>query len=164
MKTVYFIRHGKSSWDDSSLQDKERPLKKRGVKNAKLMAKVIHNRGIISPLLVSSPANRALSTAKIFAGKLKINETKIIVNDQLYFEGLQNILKVIHEQDDRHQVMFIFGHNPDITELANKFSDKAIDNVPTCGVVGVEFKADTWEALSYSIGKMIYFDYPSNHK
>ena len=164
MKTLYLIRHGKSSWTDNSLADKERPLKERGERNAKMMAKVLRKMGIAPKHIVSSPANRALSTAKIFAKGLDYDEKKIAVNELLYFEGINNIVNVIHRLDDKHDVVFIFGHNPDLTEIANRFSESAIDNVPTSGVVGIEFKADEWKDASFSNGKMVFFDYPSNHK
>ena len=164
MKTLYFIRHEKSSWDDDSLSDKERPLKRRGVKNAKMMAKIVRKRGIVPEQIVSSPAKRAQDTANIFAGKLQYGRKKIEVNELLYFEGLKNILNVIHQLDNRHHTVFIFGHNPDFTELANRFSTQTIDNVPTNGVLGVEFETDSWQDVSFSNGKMIFFDYPSNHR
>lgn len=128
------------------------------------MAKVLRSKGITPELIVSSPANRALSTAKIYAGKLNYDEKRIAVNSLLYFEGVNNILKVVNQLDDVSKTVFIFGHNPDFTEVANRFSDTTIDNVPTNGVVGVEFKTDKWSAVSFSNGKLIFFDYPSNHK
>lgn len=164
MKYLYLIRHGKSSWEDSSLSDKDRPLKRRGVKNAKLMAKVLRGKGVAPELIISSPANRALSTAKIYADKLSFDEKKIAVNNLLYFEGVNNILKVVKQLDDASKTVFIFGHNPDFTEIANRFSDKTIDNVPTNGVVGIEFAADKWSEVSFTNGKLKFFDYPSNHK
>lgn len=164
MKTVYFIRHGKSSWDNSHLSDKERPLKRRGEKDAEMMAKILRKQGIIPDLIVSSPARRALDTAKIYAGKLDYPEKKIQMNDLLYFEGIKNILHVIHQLDSRHRTVFIFGHNPDFTTIANKFSQKAIDNVPTNGVVGVTFKTDAWQDASFSNGTLVFFDYPSHYK
>ncbi len=164
MKQLYLIRHGKSSWDDGNLSDKERPLKRRGIKNAKLMAKVLRRQDIVPEHIVSSPADRALSTAKIYAGKLGYDENKIAVDDLLYFEGVNNILKVVNQLDDASKTVFIFGHNPDFTEVANRFSEKTIDNVPTNGVVGIAFAADSWKDVSFSNGKMTLFDYPSNHK
>lgn len=164
MKTVYLIRHGKSSWAEEGLDDKERPLKRRGERDAKLMAKVLRKKEIHPDYVVSSPANRALSTAGIFAKRLHFDEKKIAVSNLLYFEGTASMLKVIRELDDRHNLVFIFGHNPDFTEFANRFSSEPVDNVPTCGIVGIEFKIESWKNASFINGKMIFFDYPSQHK
>ncbi len=164
MKNLYLIRHGKSSWDDSSLPDKERPLKRRGEKDASLMAKLLVNRKIVPDAFVSSPANRALSTAKIMAEKMGFDKKEIAVNALLYFQGMENILQVIHQLNERHNTVFIFGHNPDFTELANRYSQKTIDNVPTTGVAGIEFKVKSWKDVSLKNGRLIFFEYPSNHK
>lgn len=164
MKTLFFIRHGKSSRDDESLSDSERPLKPRGEKDAGMMAKIIRKRGIVPEQIVSSPAKRALDTAKIFSSFLDYGKKKIEVNDLLYFGGAENIFNVIRRFDNEHKTVFIFGHNPDFTELANRFSEKKIDNVPTCGVVGVEFNVASWKDVSSSNGQLTFFDFPSNHK
>jgi len=164
MKHVYLIRHGKSSWKDESLSDEERPLKRRGEQDAKLMAKILKNRGVMPELIVSSPAKRALRTAQIFAERLDYDEKKIVVNKLLYFEGIDNIIKTIQQLDDKLSTVFMFGHNPDFTELANRFSKETIDNVPTCGVIGIEFDVASWKKTAFGNGKMIFYDYPSNYR
>ena len=164
MKTVYFIRHGKSSWENSSLRDEERPLKTRGEKDAKLMADILKKRGIVPGHVLSSPALRALETARIFSRKLDFAVEKIEVVRLLYFEGIESIMKAIRQLDDRQATIFIFGHNPDFTEIANRFSSKSIDNLPTCGVAGVDFKAKNWKDASYESGRLIILEYPSLYR
>lgn len=162
MKTLFVIRHAKSSWKDEGLSDMDRPLKKRGRSDALIMAKVLHRNSINPQQIVSSPALRARTTAEIIAMELGFDSQKIEINKQLYFEGVENIFKVIHSLTE--DVVFIFGHNPEFTDLVNMFTTKEIDNLPTCGIVGVEFKINDWSEASKQNGKLAFYDFPKRHR
>ncbi len=164
MKKLYLIRHGKSSWDYPELSDDERPLKKRGHKDGAIMGNILKEKNVIPDLLISSPANRAHSTSKIIADHVGYDRDKILIQDDLYFSGAFAIMDVIRQIDDSRNTVFIFGHNPDFTELANAYSDEIIGNVPTTGVVGIEFSTSHWRSVSTENGNLFYFDYPSKHK
>src|SRR5687767_5892702 len=104
MKTLYLIRHAKSSWEEEGLSDKQRPLKKRGLNDAELMGKVLRKHGIKPKQIISSPAKRAFDTAEIIAKQLEFDKKKIETNKQLYFEGIGNILKVMQSLDNKADV------------------------------------------------------------
>jgi len=164
MKFAYLIRHGKSSWDHPDLSDMDRPLKKRGIKDGTLMGQIISKAGIKPDLLISSPANRAYSTAMIIAREIGYPEEAIVKDQEIYFNGAESILEVIRKTNNSLNTIIVFGHNPDFTSLANKFSEEYINNLPTTGVAGVEFNIDDWKQASSTNGKLILLDFPSRHK
>ena len=136
MKTLYLLRHAKSSWDDSALSDRERPLNTRGNKNAPQMGKRFFQRAERVDRMLSSPAKRALTTAQLFAGGCGFDKDRIIVAEDLYFSGGGSIENLICEQDDSADALMLVFHNPDITSLANSLDYSLhIDNVPTAGLV-----------------------------
>ena len=164
MKRLVLIRHGKSSWDFPELSDQERPLKKRGRNDGAIIGEQLKSKNILPDLMISSPANRAHSTAKLIAHALSYPLEKIRVNDHLYFSGTSTILNMVSETDDANQTVFIFGHNPDFTSFANVFSKQSIYNVPTTGVVGIDFDVERWSQINSDNGQVFIFDFPSNYK
>ncbi|NNC93945.1 MAG: histidine phosphatase family protein [Chitinophagales bacterium] len=164
MRKLFLIRHGKSSWDNPKLSDKDRPLKKRGRRDGLIIAKVLKEMHIQPDLIVSSPANRAFSSAMIIADEIGYPQEKIEKNEDLYFSGINSIYEVIRDIDDKHSKVFIFGHNPDFTSFANQFSDDYIDNVPTTGVVGIEFNVNSWKKIDGDNGSLIMFEFPSRYR
>ncbi len=164
MKTLFLIRHAKSSREDASLSDKERPLKKRGVSDAQIMGKVLHKHGIKPAQMISSPAKRAFDTAEIIAAQVGFDKKKIEKNKRLYFEGIENIFNVIQSLDAKTNTAFIFGHNLEFTQLVNLFSATGIENLPTCGVAGIEFYVKAWSEATASTGKLLFYDFPKRHR
>lgn len=164
MKTLYLIRHAKSSWEDPDLRDIERPLKGRGRKDALIMGARLRQLKIKPDLIISSPANRAYSTAKIIAEEVGYDATKIQLDEHLYFSGQESIMQVLRDSRDKHDHIFIFGHNPDFTAVANAFSDEYISNVPTAGLVVVEFNTDKWSECTQKNGKLKFFEFPKMHR
>ena len=134
MKIVYFVRHAKSSWEDMSLRDIDRPLNPRGKRDAPFMAKLLKGKGVKADAIISSPANRAFSTASVFAAELEVKKEDIRVKDQIYEAYTNDVLDVISNLEDDLETVLIFGHNPTFTSLANMFSKDYIPNVPTCGI------------------------------
>ena len=164
MKTVVAIRHGKSSWDHLNLSDIDRPLKERGKRDAKIIGGELLNSQVLPKEVFSSPAKRAYSTCQMICEILGFAENKISIDKRLYFTGVKSIMNVIHDANDYHDCIFLFGHNPDMTQLANHFSEHQIDNVPTTGMLVISFNVDEWRATDYHNGKLELFDYPSNHR
>ncbi len=163
MKTLYLIRHAKSSWKDSSLSDWERPLNKRGKRDAPFMAQLLVDKGIRPDLIISSFANRALTTAKVFARTADYPENEIDVRKEVYMAHASELLNIIKAVSDEHDTLFMFGHNPDFTFLANQFNDGFIDNVPTCGIVHIVFQNESWAEIDYDNGQMLNFEYPKKY-
>lgn len=160
-KTIFIVRHAKSCWEDVSSTDKDRPLNTRGKKNAPDMAAhLLKNEGI-PDLLVSSPAKRALSTAKIFAKQFQIDSDQILIVDRIYEAFPDDLMKVILQlPDDKHKV-YLFGHNPGITYLVNRFDGgEDISNVPTTGIIRMDTTADSWSQFSPSNSRIVAYYAP----
>ena len=159
MKTLTLIRHAKSSWK-KQVPDIDRPLNKRGKRNApemgaRLAAKDIHPDG-----LVSSPAKRALTTALAIAETIGFERKQVEVDERLYTFEAARLLEVIQTLDERHGHVIVFGHNPAITNLANELTNTNIGNVPTCGVVVIQLEVDAWRFVAAGGGTLVDFDYP----
>lgn len=164
VKTLYIVRHAKSSWDDDSLADFDRPLNERGKRDAPSMAKRLKEKNIVPDLLLSSPAKRAFSTAKRFAETLGYNEDKIKTDRRLYHADGASMIAIVRETKNVHDTLIMFGHNPGLTDCVNALMNerKFIDNVPTCGVVAFQFNTDDWTSVRAGEGKLLFFDYPKN--
>ena len=163
MKELILIRHAKSSWKDSSLDDRERPLNKRGERDAPEMGARLARRKHKPNLIVSSPAVRALETARIIARKLGYPRKDIAVEDRLYGAGVAELLDVIRNTDESVTTLMLFGHNPGLTELANHLGPRPIPNLPTCGVLHLRFETETWSVVGYARGDELLFDFPKTY-
>ena len=163
MKNLYLTRHAKSSWGNPGLADIDRPLNYRGKKAAPLMGKLIMDRGENPELLISSPANRAFSTAKEFAKEMGCAETNIIVNRAIYGAGAQQLLNLVQDVDDLYNSIMLFGHNPTFTSFCNMLSGENILNIVTCGVVRIDFEFSSWKNIDFNSGRMIYYEYPKKY-
>jgi phosphohistidine phosphatase len=164
VKTLFIIRHAKSSWDASNVDDFERPLNDRGKRDAPRMGKRFKEKDIHPTLMLSSPAKRALSTAKRIAKVLKYENNDIKTDRRLYHADEETMLTVVRELKDNQDVVMIFGHNPGLTEFVNSLFDGQldIDNVPTCGVVAFQFDSNSWKDVDWGKGKLLFFDYPKS--
>ncbi len=162
MKKLILMRHAKSSWDDSAINDFERPLNTRGKHDAPEMGKRLAKLKILPELMVSSPAKRARKTAKVVAKEIGYPKDKIVLRQEIYEAGTSDLLEVIRKFDNSHSQVMMFGHNPGFTSLANLISDCRIDNIPTCGVFCVEFPVADWSEITPGCGAMVFFDYPKN--
>lgn len=163
MKTVFLIRHAKSSWDDPDLRDFERPLNKRGLRDAPFMAKVLHARGVTPDGMVASPARRTWSTALFFAREMGLPEASLIREPRLYEAGPETLREVIRHLNPAWSAVFLVGHNPGLTELANHFLREYLANIPTCGIVRIDDPVDSWAEFGSSEARMTEFHYPKQY-
>jgi phosphohistidine phosphatase len=161
MKRIYFIRHAKSD-HDTGLLDHDRPLNKRGKKDAPFMAKRLRQFAPLPDVIISSSADRALTTANLIARVLGIHEIKI--EPRLYMSNEITYLDVIRELPDSAGVVFLIGHNPVITTLCESLSGEFIGNIPTCGILAIDFEVESWAQITVDCGDKVVFDYPSKHK
>ena len=159
MKTLFLIRHAKSSWDDTALPDKDRPLGDRGRRDAPKMGKRLAKRDVKPDLILSSPAMRALTTAQIIAKKLDYKRSNIVVDDRLYLVAADDLLDVIRYLDDEAERVILIGHNPELTELAHRFSSK-IAHLPTCAVAEFTFDAKSWSRIGKDEPATVALDCP----
>jgi phosphohistidine phosphatase len=165
MKTVYLIRHAKSSWEDEGLSDFDRPLNERGKIDASRMAKRLKEKRIVPDLLLSSPAKRALSTAKRIGEVLGFSKEKIKTDQALYHADEDELLNVIRGMNDKNDCVLIFGHNPGLTQFVNSMNhdrSKFIDNIPTCGVVAFRFDTNSWKQIDFGKGDLVFYDFPKS--
>lgn len=161
MKTLYLIRHAKSSWDDPSLDDFDRPLNGRGEKDAPRMGKRLKKEGIFPDLMLSSTANRALTTAHAIARALDYPFARIQESDALYHAYPQAILKEIQAIPDTVSTLFVYGHNPGLTDFANHICASYIDNIVTCGIYALELPLQNWKQFSLQTkARLLFYDYP----
>ena len=159
-KTLVIVRHGKSTWEYEGVSDYDRPLKETGIFNSQSIAQKIKEKGINPDLIVSSPANRALHTALIFARELLYPLDKVVINSILYGESEKEILGLIKNTDNQFNNLFIFGHNPVFTDLPNLFLKQQIDNLPTSGVAILQFETTSWKDISKKILKSEILVFP----
>lgn len=159
LKTLFLCRHAKSSWDDSALSDRDRPLNNRGTRNAPQMGKRLAKRGVKPHLILSSPAKRALATARIVAGKLDYKLKDIVVDERLYPGEPDGLLDVVRHLDDNLRRVMLFGHNPALLEFASRLSSE-IARMPTCAVAEFTFHAKSWSTLPKAKLVKVSLDYP----
>ena len=160
MKTLFLVRHAKSSWKDPTLADRDRPLNKRGKRDAPRMGQRLKARKVLPEVLISSPAVRARKTANKIASQIGFSKDLIEVDESLYQGGTTGMLKVIRGISDEAGTAMLFGHNPGTTDLVNYLAHADIDNVPTCGIAEIRFVADSWNDVVSGGGRLVDFDYP----
>lgn len=159
MKSLILVRHAKSSWD-FGLDDKERPLAEKGIRN---IQKIADNVKVYLPKEVSiwsSPAVRASETAFLFCETAGLEAEKIVFKENLYTFNESQLEKEIKKCENSIQNLILFGHNEAITNFVNKFGDKYIENVPTSGFVYLQFEVDYWEDINK--GKVIKAIFPKD--
>ena len=162
MKTLYLVRHAKSSWKQPELSDFERPLNKRGKNDAPFIGKLLSEKGINPSIIISSPAKRAATTAKMIASEINYSKEKIVFNENIYDASGRTLLEIISETEDKYNSVMFFGHNPGLTVLQNNLSNHFIDNIPTCGVVALKFNT-TWDKVKLNSAEFIFFEFPKKH-
>lgn len=163
-RILFLVRHAKSSWKDLSLADHDRPLKKRGYKNALLMGRRLMKRPHRPDTIISSSALRALVTAEILAPYLHIDPDDVIIDSSIYGSGARKMLNVIERFDNRFAEVMMVGHNPGITRLANRLTGHPIANIPTCGVVVIRLETDQWAKVGQAPATLLEFDYPKKKR
>jgi phosphohistidine phosphatase len=162
MKILTLVRHAKSSWKDTSLTDRDRPLNKRGKRDAPEMGRRIAAAGIRPSLIVSSPATRAWTTAKVIANEIGYPREFLQRDNALYLASVNGILDVIASQDVGFNSLMLVGHNPGFTDLANYLVPGLTNNVPTAGVISVELDTDEWTLYDKPDTELLLYDFPKN--
>ena len=163
MKDICLVRHAKSSWKYPKLDDFERPLNKRGRKNAPFMGKIVHQLRFSPDLIIASPASRAAMTAWIFAFEINYPLEKIRYLASIYESDEMDLIHIIEELDDNLVKVMLVGHNPALTHLANSIGNYPISNIPTSGVFCVTLDITSWSGIKKNHGKLKYFEFPKKH-
>lgn len=160
MKHLYLLRHAKSSWKHPELIDLERPLNKRGKRDAPVMGQRLKKMGVKPDLILTSPARRAMKTARIIAREIGYRKNKIARASILYEGSLPDLVKMIRNLEDEYEEVLLCGHNPELTHLADALSRGSVANIPTCGIYCLEFAIESWKNLTEGTGVLRFFDYP----
>ncbi|MFT4047003.1 MAG: histidine phosphatase family protein [Solimonas sp.] len=160
MRLLTVVRHAKSSWDDPGLSDFERPLNARGRRDALRMAAWTRQQIGIPDAIVSSPALRAITTARTFADILGIDADRLLVQNRVYEATLATLLRLVRGFDDRHRHVMLFGHNPGLSELVHALARCPFDDLPTCAVVQLELVADQWPQTDEHAAHLLRYQFP----
>jgi phosphohistidine phosphatase len=159
-RKLFIVRHGKSSWEEEEVDDIDRPLAERGIRNAEAMAGRLKELGEVPELILTSPANRALNTALIMARVWGLDSSSLQIHDALYMAYVPEIEEVVGETPGSVRKLAIFGHNPSFTLYVNKFLDEPLNNLPTAGIVIVTLECEHWNGIGRAMVKETYVDYP----
>lgn len=162
MRLLTIVRHAKSSWDYDELSDFERPLNERGRRDAPLMARRVLKLPPRPDALVSSPATRALTTARLFAEEMGIATQDVAVNARIYDASPDTLLKVVRGLDDGARHVALFGHNPGVSELSHLLATCSFDELPTCAAARFELAVKSWSDVGPGAGKLVHYMFPKD--
>ena len=162
MKMLTLIRHAKSSWEQPELADLDRPLNKRGKRDAPKMGQRLVQKQLQPDLFITSPAKRAFTTAKAIAEEIGYGMDELVTDDRAYTADAAELLAILRDVDNAYHDVVLVGHNPAMTNLVNYLTSESIDNVPTCGIVRASFSVDAWSKLRRRTGELVWFDYPKS--
>ncbi|MCF8230014.1 MAG: histidine phosphatase family protein [Bacteroidales bacterium] len=160
MKTLYIVRHAKSSWDYPDLPDHDRPLLEKGKKRTKKIIDFLLENKVRVDYIISSSAERALETAKFLARAMNYPIEDIKVDPQVYHADVAKLEDQFYDLSDQFQSLMIVGHNPTFTNFANEFLENKIDWLPTSGIVCIEFDTNYWEKIFDVKSKTRFIIYP----
>jgi len=166
MKTLILVRHARSSWSDpADMEDFDRPLHPRGLRDASVMAEKLVRCAPKVERIISSPALRAIETAKIFANVLGVPFEEIFQERRMYEAGVASLLNIIHGIDNRVETAVLLGHNPGMTDLYNQLVPDDCNNLPTSSVVVMELPVERWfDVKPYQQGELVELMFPRNKK
>lgn len=163
MKHLTLVRHAKSSWNHPELDDFDRPLNERGKHDAPMMAKLLVQKKVLPDLIISSPAKRAIKTARIIAKEIGYPKDKIELNSTIYEANVLALLNVIHGINDKFKYAMLFGHNPGFNDLGYLLTLHDVGNIPTCGILAMEFTISSWKEVAKGNGRFVSFDFPKKY-
>ncbi len=164
MKTIFIIRHAKSSWAELGARDFDRVLDKRGHTDAPRMATILKEAGVHPDLIVSSPAMRAKTTALYFAKEFDFSAEQIDYQSDIYEAVETDIFNIVRNLPNIANVVLLFGHNPTLTYFTNNFNPDPIENLPTCGIVRIALNVDDWSKFSDKTARVTGLWFPKMYK
>lgn len=160
MKTLYIVRHAKASLKSGRTQDIDRPLIIKGETNTKFVTDYLRNQFINIDLIISSHAKRAFDTAKLFAIAFSYPEDNIKVDTQIYHKGVDALFNQFYDLPDELDSLMLVGHNPSITSFANYFIEDKIENLPTSGIICINFATNKWQNIPKAVATEIFRVFP----
>jgi len=164
MKNLTIVRHAKSSWASATLDDFQRPLNERGLRDSVTMAKRLLAHHLLPQHIVSSPALRAITTAQRLADILGLSASAISTDSTIYEASNDTLHDVVWGLSDEYDDIMLVGHNPGLSDLLRSLSAGMVDELVTCAVVRLQFDCDAWHNIDLHAGKVQFSDYPKSHK
>jgi phosphohistidine phosphatase len=162
-KRLLLLRHAKAVPADGTFADIARPLAPRGERDSRHMGERMSRRHERVDLILASPSLRTRQTAEIVAAAFGYSRDKIVIDERLYLADPAEIAAVIAEQDSSIACVLVVGHNPGLSELANRLSaELAVDDLPTAALVALEAEIGRWADLADSANRLAYYDFPKN--
>lgn len=162
MKKLFILRHARTEDKQQGQKDFDRELTAVGLQNATRMGIYLNEQEISFDILISSPAERARTTASLIAEQIGYETSKIHYNEEVYEASIRTLLQVVNQLKDDWNTVLLIGHNPSITYLAEYLTKTSIGDVTTCGLVQIEFKTDSWMDVSEGTGHLIAYEYPDS--
>jgi len=176
MKTLYLVRHAKSSWDYENISDIDRPLKIKGIRDSYEIARRFKLRNLFPDIIYASPANRAIHTALIFIRVFEVGYDRLLVNEDIYDGDIDDLKNIVKNVSNDYNSVMIIGHNPVISEFAtsmlnehdNNFSSlkilpEDIEDMPTCSVISITSEVDNWVDFFNGKVRIFSFDKPGDN-
>lgn len=163
MKTLYLLRHAKSTRKHGDLKDFARPLNSNGVKEIIEVSAFAKARKVKPDLLLCSPSIRTYSTAVIFCTQLGLDSDKLILNPELYDCTAQQILNVLQNVQNKNKSVLVTGHNPSMSDVLHRLTNEAYTEMDTGTLVSVSFEIDSWKEITKVKGKINYSIVPGRH-
>jgi phosphohistidine phosphatase len=162
-RNLYLVRHADSTWSEEIGNDFKRILTEEGVMNAEVMGERLVERKAKADLILTSPALRALETAKVIANALKYKEKELSEHPRIYEATSRTLIEIINMVDEKVKNLMLVGHNPAISRIVEFLTNNTLDNMPPAGIVHISFpSAESWSDVSLGSGKFEWYDYPSN--
>ena len=162
MRRLSIARHAKSSWNDASLSDFDRPLNKRGQRDAPRMAQRLSAQARQPDLVVSSTALRAITTALHYVEGLGLDDDRLVKEPRIYDASVQTLSYLVQELPDHARHVLLVGHNPGFSALAHWLATCPFDEMPTCAVVQIELHVDQWSEVGPGCGHLTDYLYPKD--
>lgn len=164
MRQLALIRHAKSSWDEPALDDFDRPLNKRGNRDAPFMGQKLKELGAEFDVIITSPAARALATTRLIAAEIGYPEEKIQTDERIYEASWQRLLEVVNDVDDVNSRVALVGHNPGMSHFAAVLAGDGPGDMPTCAIVLLEFDVAGWSEVGPAMAILRSFEYPKKYQ
>ena len=158
MKRLYIVRHAKSSWKEIDLNDFDRTLDERGKRDLPFMAARLNDLEVNPTYIISSPASRAITTAKGLAQGIGFDFNNIDEHKNIYESTAEEMLKSISTVGDEVNELMIVGHNPSVTFLVYTLCGEILNKFSTCGIFAIDFKSNSWAEIKN--GKKVFWIYP----
>lgn len=159
-KTLFLLRHARALEKQVGQQDIDRELNSIGLQNSTRMGMYLSNQPHRFDIILSSPAERAKTTAMLLAEQMKYDTNKVHLNPEIYEASVRTLLRVINQLKNEWNLVLIVGHNPSITYLAEYLTKSEIGDMTTCGLASIQFQVDQWEEVSEGTGELLSYQYP----